>query len=196
MTRLRRRRGVLGTEDLRLWIEVARTAKPLPGKAVPLLKEPGPAEPPADPAPGSTQERGEARLERPGWPRAHHHPASGGPPLATLERSFVRRLRRGAAAPGAVIDLHGLRQEEAKVRLSAFLRRCQAEGTKAAIVITGKGRSGHSQDRGVLRRSVPLWLAMPELRGLVVGFEEAGGGLGGTGALIVRVRSARRHPAG
>jgi DNA-nicking Smr family endonuclease len=32
---------------------------------------------------------------------------------------------------------------------------------------------------------------MPDLRALVIGFEEAGAGLGGTGALILRIRAAR-----
>jgi DNA-nicking Smr family endonuclease len=32
---------------------------------------------------------------------------------------------------------------------------------------------------------------MPDLRPLVIGFQEAGAGLGGTGALIVRIRARR-----
>jgi DNA-nicking Smr family endonuclease len=39
---------------------------------------------------------------------------------------------------------------------------------------------------------VPLWLAMPDFRLLVIGFGEAGAGLGGAGALILRIRAARR----
>jgi DNA-nicking Smr family endonuclease len=38
---------------------------------------------------------------------------------------------------------------------------------------------------------VPHWLALPEFRALVVGFEEAHIGHGGGGALYVRVRKAR-----
>jgi DNA-nicking Smr family endonuclease len=115
--------------------------------------------------------------------------------LARLERRFVRRLRQGTTAPGATIDLHGLRQHDAYRRLLVFLHRCQVEGTKAAIVITGKGGSADalSGERGILRRAVPMWLAQPELRSLVVGFQEAGPGLGGAGALIVRIRAGRRR---
>jgi len=39
---------------------------------------------------------------------------------------------------------------------------------------------------------VPLWLALPEFRSLVVGFEDAHIGHGGTGALYVRLRRAQR----
>ena len=190
MTRPRRPRGSLSAEDLRIWAEVARTAKPLRGKTLPS-PEPE-AGPPAqtEMAPVATPiakrpHKGSAARRPPAEPAA--------PPLASLERRFVQRLRRGTAAPGATIDLHGLRQEDARQRLFAFLHRCQAEGTKAAIVITGKGASTNAlaAERGVLRRAVPLWLAMPDLRTLVVGFQEAGAGLGGSGALIVRIRAKR-----
>ena len=58
--------------------------------------------------------------------------------------------------------------------------------------ITGKGNADSMEsERGVLRRQVPQWLSMPELRSLVVGFEEAHVGHGGEGALYVRVRRSR-----
>jgi DNA-nicking Smr family endonuclease len=177
-------------EDLRVWAEVARTVKPLRGKKLPAI-----VDKPAADAPDAARDikLGAGRTQA-AKARSHGEASAAPPPLAMLERRFVQRLRRGTAAPGAVLDLHGLRQEEAKWRLSAFLHRCQAEGTKAALVITGKGAQANAlgDDRGVLRRAVPLWLAMPDLRPLVVGFQEAGAGLGGTGALILRIR-ARRH---
>jgi DNA-nicking Smr family endonuclease len=61
-------------------------------------------------------------------------------------------------------------------------------------VVTGKGtaRTDADGERGVLRRQVPLWLALPEFRSLVVGFEDAHVGHGGQGALYVRLRRAQR----
>ena len=53
------------------------------------------------------------------------------------------------------------------------------------MVITGKGRGG---EVGVLKRQVPLWLALPEFRAIVVGFEDAHQRHGGEGALYLRVR--------
>jgi DNA-nicking Smr family endonuclease len=38
---------------------------------------------------------------------------------------------------------------------------------------------------------VPQWLALPEFRPLVVGFEEAHIGHGGEGALYVRIRRSK-----
>jgi DNA-nicking Smr family endonuclease len=43
----------------------------------------------------------------------------------------------------------------------------------------------------VLRRQVPHWLALPELRDFVIGFEEAHLAHGGEGALYVRLRRQR-----
>src|SRR5207247_2865570 len=71
-----------------------------------------------------------------------------------------------------------------------FLQRAHHDGLTFVLVITGKGKVG-AAERGVLRRQVPQWLALPEFRTLVVGFEEAHIGHGGEGALYVRVRRAR-----
>ncbi len=75
-----------------------------------------------------------------------------------------------------------------------FLGGAQASGAKLALVITGKGKNGDG-DRGILRRLVPIWLASPELRPVVVGFDEAGRAHGGAGALLVRLRRAQRRQA-
>ena len=86
-----------------------------------------------------------------------------------------------------------MRQERAFSALSAFLRSQQASGARIVLVVTGKGREG-SEGRGVLRESVPHWLAGGKLRPFVVGFEEAHRRHGGGGALYVRIR--RRRAAG
>src|SRR5271169_2500907 len=187
-----RPRDWLTDEDIRIWSDVARTTQPLRGKRKPF-ETPSPPMSNIDinslPAGG-----GQSTVRRP--VQGAQAPGPAAPPAsqpAKLERRFVRRLRQGTMAPGATIDLHGLRQQDAHHRLQTFLRRCQAEGTKAAIIITGKGGGRDDQwgERGVLRRAVPLWLALPDLSSLVLGFQEAGPGLGGAGALIVRIRARK-----
>ncbi|MBV8185347.1 MAG: Smr/MutS family protein [Hyphomicrobiales bacterium] len=185
-----RARGRMSQEDVRLWAEVTRNVMPLRGKVAPQAAgEPPMPDRRTDGLPSASRD-GDSR------PRGRARPSNAapvGPPLATIERKLLQRLRRGRTAPGAVIDLHGLRQEEARQRLVAFLHDCQARRKQTAIVITGKGGPGSALagERGVLRRTVPLWLAMPDLRALVIGFEEAGAGLGGSGALILRIRAGR-----
>jgi DNA-nicking Smr family endonuclease len=133
----------------------------------------------------------------PGYTPPAQKPASALAPLSPLERRLRQRLSRGRADVDAVMDLHGLRQDQAHGALRQFLFTAQARGAKLVIVITGKGgrssdlASWHSET-GVLRRSVPQWLRAPELRGVVIGFEEASQHHGGAGALYVRIRRPGR----
>ncbi len=85
-------------------------------------------------------------------------------------------------------------QREAHTALFGFLRSAHSQGYKHVLVITGKGSRGDAEtysvgpEKGVLRRVVPKWLSEPEIRSLIVGFEEAHRTLGGAGALHVRLR--------
>ena len=105
-----------------------------------------------------------------------------------------QKLGRGTEPIDARIDLHGMTQADAHAALTHFLRRAQRDGARVVLVITGKGaRPGIDPyaERGVLKRQVPHWLESAELRAFVVGFENAGIGHGGAGALYVRVRRGR-----
>ncbi len=141
-------------------------------------------------------------------PRVPAPPAKAAPPppLAALDRRKARRIGSGRIEVEARIDLHGLRQSEAHSALNRFLLAQHAKGHRWVLVITGKGaprgRSeepddagyGGGEERGVLRRNVPRWLAEPELRAIVVGFTAAAIRHGGEGALYVQLR--RRDRAG
>jgi DNA-nicking Smr family endonuclease len=180
----------LSSEEKRLWSHVARHVKPMKGK--PLPPEPEPEDKPATaPAP---QIAALAPVLPPLPPRTK--PAVL--PLAPVERKTLQALRRGRKDVDSVIDLHGMRQEEAHFALLHFLHRAQSSGHGLVLIITGKGGaaagSGMFEERGVLRRMVPHWLRLPDLRSLVIGFEEASPQHGGSGALYVRLR--RRRGAG
>jgi DNA-nicking Smr family endonuclease len=175
--RLRR----LSDDEIALWTEVARTVARRHGATLPRPSKPiGTAQasaPPPTPV--------DAPLGRPAKPSA--------PPLAPIERRLKRELARGRAAIDAAIDLHGLTQAEAHQALRGFLRHSQARGARLVIIVTGKGGALDEpgqwpNERGVLRRLTPLWLREPDLRSVVLGFEEAGRAHGGSGALYVRLR--------
>ncbi len=103
-----------------------------------------------------------------------------------------QRVARGKEAIDARLDLHGLTQSEAHAALLRFLRQASAREARLVLVITGKGVRGEGAgERGVLKRQVPHWLALPEFRSLVIGFEDAGVKHGGAGALYVRLRRMR-----
>ena len=168
-------------EDMALWEKVAETVAPLRPKRRVRVTEEAKA-PPKPPAKRAAPPRAEPVLPKPKPPTP--------PPLHPIDRRTLSRVNRGAMAIDARIDLHGMTQAAAHNQLVGFLRGAQASGARMVLVITGKGLAGDGE-RGVLKRSVPAWLATPELRPLVIGFEEAGRAHGGSGALLLRLRRAR-----
>lgn len=195
------RHRILTREEIELWRQVTQTVAPMAG-ATDRIPEPAPepAIPPSGKKPPPEKMAGFKTPFLPGYSPPPQHPATGLAPLSPLERRLRQRLSRGRAQVDAVMDLHGLRQDQAHSALRNFLFNAQASGAKLVLVITGKGgrspdlASFHS-DIGVLRRSVPQWLRAPELRGVVIGFEEAVHHHGGAGALYVRIRRSGR-PSG
>jgi DNA-nicking Smr family endonuclease len=184
-----RRPRTLRAEERRLWAEVVRAITPLDGR---LLPEPEPAAAAAAPTRQTSLSRPAPQLPP---------TKAGPPPLAPLDRKVRTALRRGTLAVDSVIDLHGMRQAEAHGALVGFLRRARARDHGLVLVVTGKGAAGATGaaggsdgpfgERGVLRRVVPHWLRLPDLRPLVLGFEEAAPQHGGSGALYVRLRRRR-----
>jgi DNA-nicking Smr family endonuclease len=181
----RDKRGPVHPDDA-LWEAVKKTIKPLRKLLAkpPAARDVSEATIPARPQKSKPPPRAASAPERVTAPVL--------PPLSSLDRRARQKIARGRVEIGARIDLHGMKQNEAKERLSAFIHRAQARGHSLVLVITGKGTAApHGAERGVLRRAVPLWLALPEFRPLVVGFEEAAPAHGGTGALYVRIRRNR-----
>jgi DNA-nicking Smr family endonuclease len=180
---MRRRKRELTTEDAHVWHYVARQAKPLPGRTLPELPEEPPAPVPAPVTPAIPVSKPPKKVE----PRPI-------PPLAPLDRRARRDVARGLQPLDGRIDLHGLRQAEAHRDLLEFLYAMHHRGAKLVLVITGKGGGvdARGEERGVLRRLVPHWLADPALRTIVLGYEASAPGHGGEGALYVRLRRARR----
>jgi DNA-nicking Smr family endonuclease len=132
-------------------------------------------------------------------PRSDRKP----PPLADFDRRKARKIARGGQEIDARIDLHGLRMGEAQEVLTNFLSRCHMNGCRTVLVITGKGRTDRdlyyepfdlfaAPDRGVLKTSVPRWLAEAELRAIVTSYTTAAQKHGGEGALYVQLRSVTR----
>jgi DNA-nicking Smr family endonuclease len=177
---------VLSEDEKTLWRSVAKTAKPLRRRKTVVLDDDGV---PASVAPAARRHAKAATVPAPPAPATKTSP----PPLAPIGRREKSRLAKGRHPIDARIDLHGMTQARAHQRLIAFLRQAHGDGCVFVLVITGKGKVSAVSDseRGVLRRQVPLWLDLPELRSLVVGFEQAHIGHGGEGALYVRLRRAR-----
>ncbi len=180
-----------------LWREVTRSVRPLRRVRVKADAAEAEAASPkglskSSPKPASVPKPETSARATPARPVAQPKPKPA-PGLAPIERRQKKRLARGTEPIDARLDLHGCTQSEAHVALLQFLRRAQHNDARYVLVITGKGRAGNDglRETGVLKRQVPLWLAMPEFRGYVVGFEDAAAGHGGEGALYVRMRRGR-----
>ncbi|MEZ5817854.1 MAG: Smr/MutS family protein [Hyphomicrobiaceae bacterium] len=132
-------------------------------------------------------------------------PASASPPpIPGVDRRNARRIASGAIEIEARLDLHGLTQTAAHRRLVGFLQGAAAKGVRTVLVITGKGSPrakpamggawGGDEDPGVLRRSVPRWLAEAPLRAIVIACQPAAPRHGGEGAVYVRLRRLLVRP--
>ena len=193
-----RRKRTLTSDEVSLWSHVTRHIEPIRSKApkveAPIAAFDTPPEVKASPPPPKFSKPPKPEAPAPKPPVKA--PAATIPPLAPLERRLRQRLSRGAQPIDSVIDLHGKRQDEAHEALRRFIIGAHAMGYAVILVVTGKGASGPndqglSEERGVLRRTVPHWLRMPDMRPYVIGFEPAAQHHGGSGALYVRIRRKR-----
>jgi DNA-nicking Smr family endonuclease len=187
-------------EELELWAKVTRHDEPLAGRRPIARKAPGNGV-----AAAQVSSEKKARQDilgegaaRTVLPLKKEKPSP--PPPQPFDPRAAKRLARGRHEIDARLDLHGLRQQDAYVVLRRFLARCQAEGKRHVLVITGKGgvgRNGHSDfwssgERGALRRLVPHWLCEPSMRFHIVSFTESALKHGGSGALYVTIRKSPR----
>ncbi len=190
----RRRRGSLTPEDRALWEQVAATAKPL--RPQPLIAPPA-AAPLPDPNPPTPRLRTGPVAKPPtvtfdlapdphaALERAHPH----------MDRRRFDKLRRGRMDPEARIDLHGMTSERAHAALTSFILNAHADDLRLVLVITGKGRVDDTglgpQRHGILRHSLPHWLAMPPLNLRILQVTPAHQRHGGGGAFYVYLRRRR-----
>lgn len=96
------------------------------------------------------------------------------------------RLRRGQWAVQRQIDLHGLRVDQARQALAAFIVAACRSGVRCVRVVHGKGH-GSPGKTSVLRTKVPGWLIQKHE---VLAFVQARPPDGGAGALLVLLRAA------
>jgi DNA-nicking Smr family endonuclease len=155
-----RRARALAEQDRANWAAYARTLKPLPGHTIPDLPE-IPPEPPAT--------RAVSPLPPPIPTRKPLAPLSIGLQPAGVDNATWARFRLGKLAPSRTLDLHGQTAHRAHHALQDFVRRAHADHQRCIEIITGRGVTYRGEGgTGVLRRELPLWLNMSELRPLIL----------------------------
>ncbi len=100
----------------------------------------------------------------------------------------LQKLRKGQWVIQAQLDLHGMRRDQAREMLGEFLRRCQRQEQRCIRIIHGKGL-GSANKQPVLKQKVKNWLIQKDE---VVAFCQATAPDGGSGALIVLLRSLNK----
>ena len=206
------RKGPLTDDDTAVWGHTASSIEPLKRKKGRVLSATEALEEalktmtfPSDSAAPRSTSKSPPRVSEPFQPAVKPvkpPPSSAPPQLADFDRRKARQLAGGQVAIDARLDLHGFRQSEAHAALRSFLFQSYRKGHRWVLIITGKG--GRARDRddddygfmpvetGVLKRNVPMWLAEPELRAIVVSHKPAAIRHGGEGALYIHLRNPEK----
>jgi DNA-nicking Smr family endonuclease len=147
------RRSRLTEAERALWSSYAGRIRRLPGRA-PLAPAPQPEPPSAtqpQPRPPALPRTASAKTLA---------PLAVGTQPGGVDTASWQRLRTGKLPTVRTLDLHGYTAQRAFHALTGFLRTAHAEGQRCVEIVTGQG--------GVLRRELPLWLNLPEFRGLIL----------------------------
>lgn len=99
----------------------------------------------------------------------------------------TQNLRKGKWALQRAVDLHGLRTDDAREALGAFIRDAHQQGIRCVRVIHGKGL-GSPGKTPVLKDKVQRWLVQ---KSEVLAFVQAQPTQGGDGALVVLLQPSR-----
>jgi DNA-nicking Smr family endonuclease len=166
------RRSRLTEADHAAWANYASRITPLPGRDRPV---PADAPTQADAPSGSR-----ARTQAPRPRTATHVRAAHIAPVSLtvgthpggVDGGTWQRFRSGKLPAARVLDLHGQTAQRAYHALVAFLRTAHADRLRCVEVVTGRGSARGAASGldsvGVLRRELPIWLNLPELRPLVL----------------------------
>jgi DNA-nicking Smr family endonuclease len=110
-------------------------------------------------------------------------------PGTTLDSSWDRRLRSGAAAPDRVLDLHGMNLDRAWQAIDRGLEQAIERGDRLVLLVTGHHRPGEPPvQRGKIRAAVHDWLAASRHAGRIAAVRGAHPRHGGGGSLYIVLR--------
>lgn len=99
-----------------------------------------------------------------------------------LQHKVLRNFRLGKYNVEEILDLHGMRVDEAREAVNEFLIECHNHGIKTIMIIHGKG---HGKLKPILKNKVNQWLRQIDF---VLAFCSASPKEGRTGALYVLLK--------
>jgi DNA-nicking Smr family endonuclease len=201
----RRRDRTLKAEERALWRAVTSSVKPL-SRPEPPIEGGGPvgeqsASPKLPHAAPPRAKAGHAGIPKPAppLPLPHRPPPAPKRPESRLSAGdgrLAKNVARGRREIDAVLDLHGLTQDQAFARLRRFIELGAASGARTLLIVTGKG-SGEAPlpfdqaPRGILRRRFLEWVEHDPLRGRIAAVRPAHRRHGGSGAFYLFLKRER-----
>lgn len=102
---------------------------------------------------------------------------------AAISHKTLRKLRKGQYNVEAILDLHGMNTEEAKIAVEQFLIQCLQRQVRVVLIIHGKGH--HSQGP-VLKNKLNHWLRATKS---ILAFCSAAPEHGSRGAIYVLLKN-------
>ncbi len=169
------RRG-LSEVDRGEWAAYVRHVAALPGRAVPVSAPAVTVEPAPRVAAATVA-----------VPRvAGSSEVAVGAQPAGLDKSTWAKLRTGKLPPTRTLDLHGRTAQHAFQALQGFLQQARLDRVRCVEIITGRGVG---EGGGVIRRELPFWLNLPQVRPLVLAVTHPhAANVGSVRVLLRRVR--------
>lgn len=99
-----------------------------------------------------------------------------------IQNKILRNFRSGKYNAEAILDLHGMTVEEARISLNQFIVKCRKKGVRHVLIIHGKGRVNC---KPILKNKLNHWLRQtPD----ILAFSSATKKDGAAGALYVFLR--------
>ncbi len=147
-------------EDRNAWANYLRAVRVLPGRvalepmSVAEAVRPAPASVSAPPPPAPVR-----APQRMAYLSISEQPAG-------VDNSSWNRMLSGKIPVARRLDLHSHTAEQAFYKLRSFLAQAHADRLRAVEIVTGRG-SG--PEGGVLRRELPIWLNLPDVRPMILG---------------------------
>jgi DNA-nicking Smr family endonuclease len=111
--------------------------------------------------------------------------------VAGFSPKLMHQLKKGQFPIQDHVDLHGLTQQTAEVRVREFLIESHRRGLRCVLIVHGRGLNSENQIP-ILKERLPVWLNRGPAKKIVLAFSTARPYDGGTGAIYVLLR---RHKA-
>lgn len=187
----------LRADEEALWARVVESVQPIHTR-VPAATPPAQPIFMAPPAPPPRRDAGPRRALPP--PTAAPRATAPTPHPESLDAGWDKRLSSGRLQPDLVIDLHGLRREQARHLLYQRVLDAESRGARIILVITGKGHMpGPSPadlmegkpTRGAIRADLPRWLGEAALTDRIAAVRRAHPRHGGAGAAYLILKRRR-----